>query len=374
MKILFATGHPHLPQFHGGSQSSTHELALAFMARGHEVAVLCSLWGAGLVGLRSRLALKLLRRPAARDRVAGYDVYRKWAVAEDVEDIVAEVRPDVAVVMAMHPVPVARALSDAGAPTLVYLRDVDFGSLGGDPRELEDVAFLANSQFTASRYREEFGIEADVLPPLFDASRYRVEGREGRFVTFINPTPVKGLHLALEIAALCPEIPFLFVESWPLEPEERRALLAWLDRLPNVTFAARSADMKRVYGRTKILLAPSQCEEAWGRVATEAQFSAIPVLASEIGGLPEAVGPGGVLVPATSPANVWGAEVRRLWNDAEIYGEKSSAAVAYSRRADLDPGTQIASLEVKLGRLLQTPLREGVKDPKGREGLTVLPQ
>lgn len=354
MKILFATGHPHLPQFSGGSQSSTHELALALMARGHEVAVLCSLWGAGLVGLRSRLAMKLLDRPAARDRIVGYDVYRKWKVTDDTKALLDEIRPDAAVVMAMQPVPLAWALSKAGAQTLVYLRDVDFENLGGDPRELEKVTFLANSRFTARRYREAFGIEADVLPPLFDASRYRVERRAARFVTFVNPTSVKGLDLALDIAALCPEIPFQFVESWPLQPPDKRALLGRLRRRPNVSFVPRVGDMKRIYGRTKILLAPSQCEEAWGRVATEAQFSGIPVLASDIGGLPEAVGPGGVLLSPTSPPELWAAELRRLWIDDGFYAEKSRDAAQYSRREDLDPGKQVTIVEEVLQRPLQT--------------------
>src|SRR3546814_9881685 len=45
-----------------------------------------------------------------------------------------------------------------------------------------------------------------------------------------------------------------------------------------------SHDMREVYRRTHTLLVPSQWEEAWGRVATEAQFSGIPVLASDRGG------------------------------------------------------------------------------------------
>ena len=54
-------------------------------------------------------------------------------------------------------------------------------------------------------------------------------------------------------------------------------------------------DMRSVYRDTKVLLVPSQWLETWGRVATEAQFSGIPVLASRSGALPEAVGPGGIL-------------------------------------------------------------------------------
>ena len=68
--------------------------------------------------------------------------------------------------------------------------------------------------------------------------------------------------------------------------------------------------MAREYAQARILLVPSVWEEAWGRVVTEAQLSGIPVLASAIGGLPESVGPGGILVPPGSDVEVWDAHLR----------------------------------------------------------------
>lgn len=344
MRILFATAHPHLPQFSGGSQSSIHELALELMRHGHEVAVLAALWGSGYVGWRSRIFMKLLRSHIARDRLPGYDVYRKWFVWEDVESVAAEACPDIAVVMAMKPVPVAHALLQAEVPTVVYLRDAEFQSLGGDPRVLEGVTYIANSRFTAQRYRDAFGINAFVVPPLFHAERYRVQ-RTGRgFVTFINPSPVKGRDLAFDIAAACRDIPFQFVEAWPLKGAERDDLRHRLAQAPNVTFKRRTDDMRRVYAETRLLLAPSRWEEAWGRVATEAHFSGIPVVASNRGGLPESVGPGGILLDLADPLDVWSAAVRRLWEDEAFYEEKSRAALAYSQRPELDPTGQVARL------------------------------
>ncbi len=63
--------------------------------------------------------------------------------------------------------------------------------------------------------------------------------------------------------------------------------------------------MKQVYRSAKLILMPSMWEEAWGRVATEAQFSGIPVIASNRGGLPESVGPGGVLLDPDGPLEPW---------------------------------------------------------------------
>src|SRR3546814_2686176 len=88
-------------------------------------------------------------------------------------------------------------------------------------------------------------------------------------------------------------IPFCFVEGWPMNREEKAALDARVAAHPNLRLQARTHDMREVYRRTHTLLVPSQWEEAWGRVVTEAQFSGIPALASDRSGLPEAVGPGG---------------------------------------------------------------------------------
>src|SRR5262249_21620774 len=63
----------------------------------------------------------------------------------------------------------------------------------------------------------------------------------------------------------------------------------------------RTDDMRTVYCDTRILLVPSQWEdETWGRVVSEAQLSGIPVITSDRGGLPESVGPGGIVLPCIS--------------------------------------------------------------------------
>lgn len=167
-------------------------------------------------------------------------------------------------------------------------------------------------------------------------------------VTLINPHPHKGLSVALEMARLCPDIPFLFVQTWDLPPEARAELDRQLATLKNVTLHPAVEDMRQIYRRTRILLAPSQWQEGYGRVATEAQFSGIPVIASTRGGLPEAVGPGGLLLDAAAPAEEWAGALRRLWDDAGYYRQLSEAADAHSRRAANDPTLQTDQWETVL--------------------------
>lgn len=340
MHILFAGGAGYLPEFSGGVQSSTDHLVRQSIQRGHKASVLAALFGSSPFGLLTRARLKLSPNPGVVDRSVGYDVMRSWAPWDAVGHAVEKFKPDVALVQCHKAVRVGRALDRHRIPLVVYLRNVEFEELEGDPRELPTARFIANSEFTARTYNDAFGIESTVIPPTIDKKKYRFQtSRE--FVTLINLYPEKGFDLAIKIAEQCPDIPFLFVESWSLAPAELNRVLAALAPLSNVTFQKRTDDMGTVYGRTKILLAPSKWQEAWGRVASEAHCSGIPVIGSDRGGLPEAIGPGGTILDYDAPLQDWCAAVRDLWNDDAAYQRKSAAAESYSDRPLLDTEDQV---------------------------------
>ena len=343
MKILFATGHGYLPQRVGGSESSSHELILALGEAGHACSVLSQLQGNGWLALRNRVLMKLTRRPLLSDKVPGYRVFRAWAPDAQVGRLMGRQRPDLALVQSGEPLRMARAFVGAGVPTMVYLRDVEFHELGGEPADFPELGYLANSRFVADRFHAAYGPKPTVIRPLFRAQRY-FSRREPRQITFVNPHPVKGVDLAFAVAGLCPDIPFCFVEGWPMNAEEQKDLAARVADHPNVRLQPRTHDMRPIYGATKVLLAPSQWEEAWGRVVTEAHFSGIPVIASDRGGLPEAVGPGGRVLAHDAPAEAWAAAVREYWQNEGVYGKASQAALSYARRAEIDPKQQIEDL------------------------------
>jgi hypothetical protein len=175
-----------------------------------------------------------------------------------------------------------------------------------------------------------------VIPPTIDAARYRVRSDRGA-VVFINPVAEKGLDRAIGIAAACPDIPFLFVESWTLvargavQPEVPH-------RAPpqHHLLERREDDVRDVYARARFLLAPSLWREAWGRVASEAQCSGLPVIGSDRGGLPEAIGPGGVVIPAEAELAGWVAAVRRLWSDGAIT-TRCRRALLHAERPEIEP-------------------------------------
>ncbi|MER8370797.1 glycosyltransferase [Mesorhizobium sp. M0306] len=342
MKVLFAGGNGYTPQFSGGVQSSTHHLVEQLREHGHDASVLAALFGDGMFGFKARAKMKLLRQRAVIDSYPGYPVVRAWFPWEAARFAVERLDPDVAVVQCHKSVPIGKALQALGVPLVVYLRNVEFHELAGDLRELHSALYIANSEFTARTYKEKFGIDSTVIPPTINPGLYSTP-TTGEFVTLINPYNEKGFELAVRIAGQCPEIPFLFVESWKLDDDHRAQIERIIAPLRNVRLESRTSDMKTVYGRTKILLAPSKWEEAWGRVASEAHCSGIPVVGSRRGGLPEAIGAGGVVLDYDAPVDDWVAAVRRLWSDKAEYDRLSAAAQLFSERPQMNPDIQFAT-------------------------------
>ena len=281
MRVLFATGNAYLPQLSGGVQSSTHQLALRLRDSRHRAAVLCKLRNGGWVEFYSRVQRRVTGYRFSRDSRLGYPVYRAWDPI-DASEIVNRFKPHIAVIQQGHDTfALARSLSKSGVPVVIYFRNAELQELDGDLTELSGAVFIANSEFTARKYRETFGVSSTVIPPLVEQAAYATPTTRMN-VTFVNPHSAKGLDVALDLARLCPDIPFSFVESWPIPDEDRQDLVRRLSDLPHVTLQPRTNDMKSVYGKARILLVPSQWEEAWGRVASEAHCSGIPVIGSKL--------------------------------------------------------------------------------------------
>jgi len=248
------------------------------------------------------------------------------------------------IAQAWYPIPLTEVALREGIRTLLYLHDVEFHNLGGDIPESENLRIVANSIFTAHEFQKFSGLLPPVVPPLVRRHAYFTHTSRQR-VLFINTVPVKGLEVAIALARLNPDIPFDFLEGWPLSAEQVIMLEKRLLEIPNVRFHRNMLDMRKAYANARIVLIPSQLEEAWGRVATEAQYSGIPCLASRIGGLPEAVGPGGYLIDPKANIEEWDKHLKKLWFDHDIYDTMSKAAFNYSTREQLNPARIIEDIK-----------------------------
>lgn len=142
---------------------------------------------------------------------------------------------------------------------------------------------VANSKYMAARAHKLYGVEAEVIYPpvsvsmLQDALAKDITAK--KWVVFVGDSPVKGLHHVVKVAGLLPDVNFRIVSRFVDEPRQEG----------NIRWVPWESEPWRVYSGARLVIVPSQWEEAYGRVAREAYLLGIPVLVSAVGGLPEAV-------------------------------------------------------------------------------------
>ena len=266
----------------------------------------------------------------------GYPIWIVDAIEPALESAFAGFAPSVLFTTSADPVPIARLGQAHGVPTVCLVQDVRFKSEGAQAVAAAGGRLLACSRYIARWVEERSGVLPEVLYPLVPAEEYRVEPSPDGSILMINPHPLKGFETFLGIARLLPEERFLLVESWPLN-DDLPAVRAALEGLPNVRFLPRVADIRQVYQQGWLLLVPSIVEEAAGRVVLEAQWSGIPALVSERGGLPEMVGTGGLVISDYLNPQAW-AEAIRSMREPRARERFAQGARENAEREEFSPG------------------------------------
>jgi glycosyltransferase involved in cell wall biosynthesis len=242
-------------------------------------------------------------------------------------------RPDVMVGCSMYQrawSSIVRQMAKRGIPTVLYVREQSSARfVAARPTRV-----LANAPAIAESVRP---LRPDVvmIPSVVNIEAVRTESTRTH-VLYLNPIPTRGLEIALEIARAAPEILFVFQESQLLHPRDVRALEALTGALSNVEFRRRVADRRALYGNARVVLLPYLVENR-PRVVLEAQANAIPVVASDIPGLRDAVGPGGMLLAPDRGPSEWHACLQRLAADDDYYAALCGAALEHSRRSEVAP-------------------------------------
>jgi len=137
---------------------------------------------------------------------------------------------------------------------------------------------ICNSKFMQTKLFKLYGCNSEVVYPEVSISKKGFEtSREG--IIFIGDSIIKGLNVVKDIAKKIPEHDFyIFGRNTVKET-----------RVKNIIYCPWEDDVLSIYKRAKLVIVPSQWEEAYGRVAKESILLNIPVLVSDIGGLNEAV-------------------------------------------------------------------------------------
>jgi Glycosyl transferases group 1 len=164
---------------------------------------------------------------------------------------------------------------------------------------------LLTSRFVQSRVVLSRRTKPVLFYPPF-ANPTRRPGARTCDVLVVNPVPAKGGSLIRALATLRPDRTFTLVEGW----WDTRADF---EDLPNVAYVPRTHEMDNLYATHRLLLVPSVVEDAFPRVIVEGALNGLPTIGSAVGGVGEAIGPGGSIINSRSPSD-WGAAIDSVSN------------------------------------------------------------
>jgi L-malate glycosyltransferase len=304
----------------GGSGIVATELAKALADRGHQVHLVSTDPPFRLGDYQAGLVFHQVNTPS-------YPLFREpqyvLSLANKVVQVAREVRLEV--VHAHYAIPhataalLARQVLEASGHTVprvvTTLHGTDITLVGSDPSFSEIVAYsietsdgvTAVSQSLREATRRELNVRRDieVIPNCLDCGIYRrreVPGLRKRFaaddgtrlvIHISNFRPVKRIDAVLEVfARISRAVParLLLVGDGP-ELGTAYRLSRELDIAPLVETLGAQEDVIPLLSSADLFLLPS-AQESFGLAALEAMACEVPVVASNVGGLPEVISHG----------------------------------------------------------------------------------
>ncbi|MFD6953030.1 glycosyl transferase [Nocardiopsis sp. TSRI0078] len=208
-------------------------------------------------------------------------------------------------------------------------------------------AVVATSRWAARRVADRHGLDRDrvhVVEPGVDPAPLAAGGDGTRLLCVASVTPRKGHELLLSALARLVDLEWECACVGPVGDlsADSEASAAYAERLrtlcrdlglrERVSFpgALRGEELSAAYARADLLVLPSH-GETYGMVVTEALARGVPVVACEVGGVPEALGHDprgerpGVLVPPEDASALAGA-LRRWLTGADLRGRLRRSA------------------------------------------------
>jgi surfactin synthase thioesterase subunit/glycosyltransferase involved in cell wall biosynthesis len=306
MRILLAQNSLYYPA-HGGGDRSNRLLLEALAARGHACRAVARLARFGAAEHERYLQDLAARNVEPSTADGGVVIFELEGVEAHVvthhpnlrayfSAQIAAFEPDVILTSTDDPAQLLLEVAlRANEPTVYLARatlavpfgpDCAFPSVPKTEVLRQADAVVGVSHYVADYIREWSGIPAVHVPiSLLDPPPYPDLGRfENEFVTLVNPCAVKGISIFLELADRMPGFQFAAVPTWGTNQADRATLAG----RPNVTVLDPVDNVDDILRRTRVLLVPSLWAEARSRMVVEAMLRGVPVIASNLGGIPEA--------------------------------------------------------------------------------------
>jgi surfactin synthase thioesterase subunit/glycosyltransferase involved in cell wall biosynthesis len=278
MRILLAQNARYYPAY-GGGDKSNRLLMEALAARGHECRVMARQEGPDFAhgGVLVRAVTESPREHFTRE----LEAFRPDVVLASTDD------PAQLLLEAALRYNEARVIYLARATlALPFGPDCAFPSEAKTARICACDVVVGVSQYVADYIRRHGAIEAVHVPiSLLEPGDWpMLASFDNEFVTIANPCAVKGIAIFLALADASPETAFAAVPTWGTNEHDRAELAA----RPNVRVLEPVDDIDVLLRRTRVLLVPSLWAEARSRIVLEGMLRGVPVMASNVGGIPEA--------------------------------------------------------------------------------------
>ncbi len=137
----------------------------------------------------------------------------------------------------------------------------------------------------------------------------------------------KGIKLLIKIAKRLPDINFEFIGTGPLESYLKNKSV----KFKNIKFIGKIDNklLPQYYSQSHLLCVPSLYQEGFGRVVMESVACGTPVLASNLGGLPEALDSNVSILIKPTTTNLY-KSILKLSQDKDLYSRLSKHCRPYA--------------------------------------------
>ncbi|MDN4069611.1 glycosyltransferase family 4 protein [Paenibacillus vini] len=305
MKILLVQSMEYLYPY-GGAHKANRILMEGLAAKGHECRVISP--AVSINGFEELLAAQLRsgaievleNHPGEKlvifkNGVISYTIKEKFKVFPFIRSMIEQFSPDVTVVSEDNTHLLLETVLETGTRT-IYLSHSQATLPFGPECFQEDLPKIGlykrlDGVISVSRYLKEYfadyaGVDSEVIYfPSYGPGPFPfLASFDSKYITVINPSAIKGFSIFIGLARMMPHLQFAAVPTWATKEDE----LEEMRSLPNITILKPADNINDIYKQTKVFLMPSLWGESFGQVVVEAMLRGIPVLASHVGGLPEA--------------------------------------------------------------------------------------
>ncbi len=228
--------------------------------------------------------------------------------------------------------------------------DESFAAMQDVYRAADEV--IANSDIMAKIFKKFTGRDAIVQYPVVDRERCGNDKPAKRYCVAIGVTENRGQSFLGQLARAMPKQKFVWVGAAG-------------STLPNVKIVSWDEDIAGILSGAFLNLTPHESFQAFGRTPVEAGWAGVPTLTFDNGGLPEAVGDGGMVL--SKSVGAWRDAIRSLRKNKREWERLSRAARKHAESFNWDAIDEILETYKKIvpaKPIVDTAVSEPVLKPR----------